>query len=268
MDFHIIVSHSKILKFMLCKMNHTIYKQSAICNGVEPSNLREITGLDGNEAKIYTTLLKLGPSTAMVLSRQTKIERTLVYRTLDKLMERGLASYTVENGTKNFAATSPEKLLLQLKEKEDGLKRLLPYLREMASSEKRTEPAIEIYRGPNGVKTLVRDILKLKKDYVAFVRDKPTELKLFFETFMKTIEREGVHERVLVKAGTKIQKSKNTQVRHLPNEYQYHTTTGICGNMVGIILWSEPFLAIKIESRELADTYRSYFELLWKVAKT
>lgn len=249
-------------------MNHTIYKQNALCNGVDLSNLREIAGLDENEAKTYTALLKLGPSTAMALSRQTKIERTLVYRTLDKLVERGLASYAVENRTKKFAAAGPEKLLLQLKEKEEGLKGLLPHLKEMAGSEKRTEPAIELYRGPNGVKTLVRDILKLKKDYVAFVRDKPTELKFFFETFMKSIEREGIHERVLVKEGTKIQKSKNTQVRYLPKEYQYHTTTGICGNMVGIILWSGPFLAIKIESRELADTYRSYFELLWKIAKT
>lgn len=248
-------------------MNHTIYKESALRNGVELPNLREIAGLDENEAKTYAALLKLGPSTAMVLSRQTKIERTLVYRTLDKLMERGLASYAVENRTKKFTAASPEKLLLQLKEKEDGLKRLLPQLREMAGSEKRTEPSIEIYRGPNGVKSLVRDILRLKKDYVTFVRDKPTELKFFFETFMKSIEREDIHERVLVKKGTKIQKSKNTQVKYLPKDYQYYTTTGICGNLVGIILWSEPFLAIKIESRELADTYRSYFEVLWKTAK-
>lgn len=246
-------------------MNHIIYKESALRNGVELSNLREIAGLDENEAKTYTALLKLGPSTAMALSRQTKIERTLVYRTLDKLMERGLASYTIENKVKKFMASRPEKLLLQLKEREEELKKLLPML--LKKQEKIEEPTIEIYRGPNGVKSLVHDMLRLKKNYVAFVRDKPTELRFFFETFMKSIEREGIHERVLVKEGTKIQKSKNTQVRYLPKDYPYYTTTGICGNMVGVILWSEPFLAIKIESRELAVTYGSYFELLWKNAK-
>ncbi len=115
---------------------------------------------------------------------------------------------------------------------------------------------------------MVRGVIGMKKDYIAFIgEDKNKEFELFFDMIMKLIEKTGVHERVLVKEGVDIAKSKNTEIRHLPKEYNYLTTTGVCGNKVGMILFHEPFLAVSVESKELADTYRSFFEILWKSAK-
>jgi len=33
------------------------------------------------------------------------------------------------------------------------------------------------------------------------------------------------------------------------------------------MIWSEPFLAITIKSEELSQTYQSFFDLLWAIAK-
>lgn len=229
--------------------------------------LKEI-GLDDYEIKIYLALLQERTSTAMAISRRTKIERTTVYRVLESLIDKGLASFIVENKVKKFNAIAPEKLLIQLKEKEEELKKILPELNNLSKLRKDVEPNIEIYRGLSGIKSMIRDILVLRKDYITILAEKePDDLSLFFRLFMKSIEKEGIHERVLIKEGSKTYKSKNTEIRYLPKEYTYSTGFGVCENLVGIVLLSEPFLAIKIESKELADTFRSYFEILWKISK-
>lgn len=229
--------------------------------------LKEI-GLDDYEIKIYLALLQESTITAMAISRKTKMERTTVYRVLESLIDKGLASFIVENKVKKFNAISPEKLLIRLKEKEEELKKILPELNNLLKLKKDAELNIEIYRGLSGIKSMIRDILILKKDYVTILAEKELdELSLFFRLFMKSIEKERIHERVLIKKGSKTYKSKNTQIKYLPKEYAYSTGFGVCENLVGIVLLSDPFLAIKIENKELADTFRSYFEILWKIAK-
>ena len=228
----------------------------------------ERLGLDKREAKVYLVLLSLGSSTVSIISRKTKIERTQVYRLLDSLIDKGLISFTLENRVKKFSASDPEKILFQLKEKEAAFMEILPKLKKISSVKEKEEPFVELYRGTRGMKTMVNEILKIKKDYCVLCGDlKNTKLRFFFAHFMKAIERENIRERVLIRKGFDIARSKNTTIRFLPEKYAYLSTTGVCGDMVGIIIWSEPFLAIRIKSNELADTYQSYFELLWEMAK-
>ena len=60
---------------------------------------------------------------------------------------------------------------------------------------------------------------------------------------------------------------KLTEVKILPKEYMTPTHINVVGEKVGMILWSEQPLGILIENREIADSFRTYFELLWKLAK-
>ena len=48
----------------------------------------------------------------------------------------------------------------------------------------------------------------------------------------------------------------------------YPTDTLIYGSKIVIFIWSEPYYAISIESKELSQTYKKYFEFLWKQAKS
>jgi len=47
----------------------------------------------------------------------------------------------------------------------------------------------------------------------------------------------------------------------------YPSSTVIYGNKTAIIVWSHPFLTILVENKEVSDSYRSYFNLLWNIAK-
>ncbi len=230
------------------------------------TEILEEIGMDENEVKIYIALLRLGTSSATELSRQTKMERTGVYRIIEKMIDSGLVTFVTENKVKRFRAVNPEKLLIMLKEKEEMLKEFLPELKNVSKQEK--EPEIETYRGLKGIKSMIRDILRLKNDSFAIVGDKQAEgLEQFFKIFVRLVEREGIRERLLIKEGTDILKSRNTKIRYLPKEYDIPATTGVCGDIVRIVLHSEPFFAITVRNKEFAETYKSYFEMLWKIAK-
>jgi HTH-type transcriptional regulator, sugar sensing transcriptional regulator len=228
----------------------------------------ERLGLDRREAMVYLALLQIGKSSAIEVSRKAKKERTQTYRILESMVEKGIVSFVIENKTKKFKASSPDKLLHQLKEKEAALIEILPTLRKMSQLKEKEKSSVEIFQGTRGVKALINEILELKKDYYILSEDsRDPKFDFFLTHFMKSLERENIHERELIKKRGNIIKSKNTTLRFLPEEYPYQATTLIYGDMVGIIICSDPFLAIRINSKELANTYKSYFEIMWKVSK-
>ena len=46
--------------------------------------------------------------------------------------------------------------------------------------------------------------------------------------------------------------------------YSSPAATNIYGNKVALIVWSENPFVVLIESKEIADSYRKKFEMLWK----
>ena len=65
----------------------------------------------------------------------------------------------------------------------------------------------------------------------------------------------------------KLKKIPYAEIRFLPKNYATPAATNIYGNKVAIINWTENPLAILINNKEIADSYRKYFEILWKSAK-
>ncbi|MBI2547191.1 MAG: hypothetical protein HYW23_01960 [Candidatus Aenigmarchaeota archaeon] len=230
------------------------------------TSILENVGLEKREADVYMTLLRYGSSTATYIAREAKIERTLVYRILDKLIDKGYANFIIENKIKKFRAVNPETFLFEFKEKEKEFLAYLPKLKSIVN-EKKKEPTIELYRGTNGIRSLTRELLRRKQDYVAIVGKTYSSLDQFFKLFAKAIEETNIHERVLVKEGQIIIKSKNTEIRYLPKNYEYNSPIVISNETIAIILESKTFLTILIEDKNLAQTFKSYFELLWTIAK-
>lgn len=66
--------------------------------------------------------------------------------------------------------------------------------------------------------------------------------------------------------GKEITKRELAEIRFLPGGYSRPIPTTIYGNRVVILVWKTP-AAIVIEDNEIANTYKNYFNLLWKIAK-
>ncbi|MBU0757174.1 MAG: hypothetical protein KKF44_03860 [Nanoarchaeota archaeon] len=238
----------------------------------------ESFGLTKNEVKIYTTLLKRGSSLAGELTQRTGIHRRNVYDSLERLIEKGLVSYVNVDNKRVFNPANPERLneiiieqKEELKRRQDKLADIIPDLLVLRKEMSRQE--VRVFRGIEGIKTVFEDILRTKKDYLAYgqgmwVEDK---LKFYIPSFMKRRIKNNIRMRFIYDEGSRNRGYTDnplTTVRFLPDEYLINFSRRIYGDKLAIILFSiDESLAIIIQNKEIAEGARRHFEVLWKTAQ-
>ncbi len=241
--------------------------------------LKEIEMTD-NEIKVYLVMLEEDESLASTIAEKTKINRSLMYTILNNLIEKGMVSYIIKENRKYFRATDPEKILNVLKEKEDRIKeqeeqikRIIPDLRKLKLP-KKEEVKVEIYRGKEGNKTLLDDILREGKDYLCLGYSALSSevISYYFAHWHKKRVKLGIKRRIITKEqmrGHKAMRYGLTTARYVPDVLNIPISTMIYGNKVWIMLPVDrgDQVSILIESKNIAYSYRNYFSLLWKIAK-
>lgn len=127
-------------------------------------------GLTDAETRVYISLLKKGEAIAADIAADANIARTYVYDAIKSLQKKGLVSFVIKNNKKFFIAAPPEKIIDYLKEKqqkvlqEEGMiKSVIPQLNAILKTSKE-KPKISVYEGKEGLKTVLNDIIKTKKD--------------------------------------------------------------------------------------------------------
>jgi len=229
-------------------------------------------GLDEKEIKVYLSLLRHGSITASKISKETDIDRATCYRYLDSLINKGLVSHVIQNNVKYFQAAHPEKILKDLKEKETEFEKILPDLINLSSLPKE-ETTAEVYKGKEGLKTVLREILRNKQDHLVLGDEGHFQdlLPIFFEQFVNECKRNKIKERILCTKSVfeKVKKFdyKYSTIKILPEGNSLPTTTLIYNDKIVLFNWELPNNAIVISDKNLTQTYRSHFELLWKISK-
>jgi len=231
-------------------------------------SLRQI-GLSEGESEVYLALLKLGSSPVHAIKEETRLHRTTIYDFLEKLLTKGLTNYVIKGGVKYYKAANPHKLVDFVKEKENVVADILPELQKLSQFHKE-DIAVEVFRGIEGVKTLLKDVLREGKDHVIFGIDESLfkeKLGSFMDWYFKEEKRRGFKERILTSEDTTFVYSYDTALyRYLPKESFNPTSTTVYGDNVAFLIW-EPFSMIRIKNAALADSYAKYFEILWEMAK-
>lgn len=225
-------------------------------------------GLGEKEVQIYLALVKLGNSSVDGIKKETKIERTNIYKILERLEDKNFVSSLYENKIKKFSPISPEKLLHNLKNTEEKLKDIIPKLNSLSRKPKEELSNIFVYRGKDGFRKLGEEILSNEKEYLVLGEQGRLEeiFPIYSHQFMKKLEINKIKEKVLVEYGKKVVSSKNTMMKVAPKGIKFPSTTVILEKSVVLVIWSE-LVAILIESKEVASSYRSQFESLWKISK-
>lgn len=232
-------------------------------------------GLTKNECDVYLSLLQKEMSLASKIASETKISRPHIYDSLNRLMKKGLASYIIKNNRRYFKAADPKELLnciskqkrkLEVEEKE--IQELIPDLIKLAVK-KKDKPSVELYEGKEGFKTIFNDILYTNKNFVAFGASGKFEtlLPLFSKHFIKRRQQQKIKARLIVVEGASPIKTKLNEYRTISKAFCSPSTTVVYGNKVAILVWHDEPLGIKIDSLEVAESYKNYFEMLWAVSK-
>ena len=236
---------------------------------MEVEKVLENLGLTKIEAKVYLALLEQGSALASVISRRSGIHRRCVYDAVERLIKRGLASYIVKNNRKYFTITNPDRIVSILKEKEDEANRILPELhRKFEHSQIR--PETSFYQGMNGLKSIYEDMVNAGGEILVIAATTYENVnKFFFPPYDRERKKRKIKMRVLFPESKLKEKPTIpiSKIKYLPDSYISAVATNIYGDNVAISLWTKNPVAILIRQKEIADSYRTQFELLWKIAK-
>jgi len=228
----------------------------------------EKAGLTRVESKVYLTLIDLGPSLAGQISKKSGIHRRTIYDALDRLAEKGLISYLIKNNRKYFEAVNPERLIDLMKEKAAEIQAELPGLINLFSKTKAKEETL-FYRGKDGLKTAFEDQISEGKEILVLGASSQAKEILSFYLKWYNIKRKEKKIRLRIIADMSAKGKMSAPLA----EFRYIQELGpaamnIYSDKVAIILWSkERPIAIIIKNKEIADSYRVFFEHMWKTAK-
>lgn len=223
-------------------------------------------GLTENESKVYLSLVETGPNLAGQISRKTGLHRRTVYDITEMLIKKGLIGYILKNNRRYFEASNPNRILEMLKEKEDLLTPIVTDLLTKYNSEKEKQET-NFYKGKEGLKAIFEDQLNYKEILIIGASPKAYDiLKYYFKWYDEKRAKKKIKVKIIA-YDKKIANIPLAEIRYLPKKYESPVAMNIYGNKTAIILWAEQPIVIAIREKEIADSYRNYFELMWKLAK-
>lgn len=232
-------------------------------------------GLTENESKVYLALLELGSTNAGVIIKKTKLHRNIVYDNLDRLTEKGLVSFVVIKKIKHFETTNPselkeyiEKQKQDILDKERLVNQILPDITKKREEISRKQEAT-IFKGKKGLRTILEEITQIKDELLVFGTGwgfKET-MGVYNEQWYLKLNENKVKARILLPITKKGGFSKPFIAKYLPENNIMPSTIAVYEDKVLNIIWEEEPIAILIISQKVTDSYRTYFNLLWKLAK-
>lgn len=241
-------------------------------------NLLRKVGLTEGEIKVYKALLKLKSSSTGLIVKESGISASKVYIILDKLIEKGLVSFVVENNIKRFTITNPENILEYVDKKQKEMDKVKKesesIIREIKNSMGGyTAESAQIYKSYAGLRVAFRNIideLDKKNEFLFFsvtedeFDDKAT--KLFAEIHNERAEKK-INSKGIVDIDLKKKLGKFSKQRKLYQIKFYDLTLpsalSIGKTRVVFTLLGENPIAFEIISKRIAQRYRDYFNKLW-----
>ncbi|MEM4230308.1 MAG: helix-turn-helix domain-containing protein [Candidatus Pacearchaeota archaeon] len=232
-------------------------------------------GLNKSEIDVYLDLLKSGISTALEISRRTKIYRPNTYEALRRLNDKGFVKELMIGERRAFQALEPEKIIDYIKQKEKEIQLIIPRIKAFTKTVSQKE-SISIARGIFALKDAYLRLLKLNKPIDSYsIPTKAVEIMgegcIKFKEFHKEriknkISMRHIYSKNNPKILKKLNKIKYLEARHLARRYDHLVCTTVCGDSVVIAIFSNPISVIEIKNKEIADSYHKYFETLWNNA--
>jgi len=242
--------------------------------------LLEEIGLTKGEIKVYLTLLKIGETTTGKIIEEAEISSGKIYEILDKLIKKGLASFIIKEKTKYFSTASPNRILDYIKEKEENLKEkeneILKELPSLLSLREKHKSKYEstLYKGFNGIKTVIFDsIHNLKKGdevYAMGLRgSKAKKYNILWINWHNQRIKKKVNCKMIFSQIDNyykdLNKLKYTEARSIKGITPSAVT--ILGNTVLLFTFGDNPAVLKITHPEIAQSFKTFFETMWVIAK-
>ena len=237
-------------------------------------------GLSPNESRIYEALLELGEASVSDVATQTSIHRRNVYDAVNRLVEKGFIVPVIDSKEKKYVPVEPNKFLEVVEEKRSKLQQILPDMQEIFER-KRAKEGVYIYKGVEGSKNVIRDMLNVGKTVYTIggkgVWANPPSLAVS-KWILTEARRKQIKFYTLFDSSNKgkilenIKAGKQTDIityRFLPKKYSSAAAIDIYEDRVAVFTGKtldtieEGQTIFMMKSQNLADSYRQWFQFMW-----
>jgi sugar-specific transcriptional regulator TrmB len=234
--------------------------------------LKEL-GLTDNEVRIYLLLLEHDMMNPSEISQKLGLHRGYVYDALERMQEKEVVNVILKTNKKYYQATSPQNLIELLKFRLEDFEKAIPDLMKLAAL-KKEETKVELHRGKRVYRVLLKDIVStLKTNDTVYLVGIDEEVLLqevepiYLKQYLNAMKSRKIKEKVIIKTCATRVKNPNLEYKELDSKYIGKTAQIIYNDKVAIFILGTPYYLIVIENKEVAETYKKQFNLLWNIAK-
>lgn len=242
--------------------------------------LRKI-GLTEGEIRVYEALAHLGKSSTGPIMDKSKISSSKVYLILEKLIQKGLISFVVENNVKKFQMANPQNIIEYLSKKQKELEEVKEdsklFIEDMKKIlGKYEEESAQIYKGFAGMRVAFDNLLNeldTGEEFLFFSQQKEEleneQVVTFFKHLHlkrldKGIVTRGIADLNLKKLFEKSFEQKNRKMRF--TKLSLPMAISIGKNRVIMNVWGDYPICFEVTSNRIAERYKEFFIKMWSEA--
>lgn len=238
----------------------------------------ENLNLSPNEAKVYLSLLQIGQTSAGKIIKMTRLHRSVVYETLDKLINRKLIFKITKKKIAHFQALSPDRLLEDSETQLKTAQSLVPHLKSLLNE---ALPEITVYEGIESYAQYWLDSLQRmpegSTDYVAgsigskwatFMGEK--RMQQYFDTAKRrkiswqliVFDKQDYDQHFL-----KNYPGFHWDARLIDKPVSKDGNFNILGDDILVLHSTAEPMVIEIKNESLVRVFRNIFDVLWDSGK-
>lgn len=238
-------------------------------------------GLTDGEIKAYSALLENGECTVGKILEKSRVTKSIVYRILERLIEKGLVSYIIKDQIKHYQASPPHNILDYLDKQKESItltktevEKILPQLSKLQTLT--TLNQATIYEGFKGLMTVYQKRFEKLKEGDEYINlGLPAIQPEHHHAFWQKDHRERVKRKIKakllynIKVSNEVLRNRNSfwgcDARRMPLDIDTPSWILIYKDTVVIAIPQGNMpISIEIVNKEVAESFFKYFEWFWK----
>jgi predicted transcriptional regulator len=239
-------------------------------------------GMTPTEAQVYLDILKSREIQIGPIIKNTGLHRGTIYNTINNLIKKGFVGFINKSGIRYYNACKKNRFdnIIDDKKREldEDKKNVESLLKDMSKlCQNNCEQEVNVLQGVEAFKTAFLEIYDYCKENGCeyLFQGRGGEMQdatgeEFYKYTQKLKKKMKISCRVILdfeNIGHSYHKHVAGNIKHLPSKVFSPVNFWIYGDIVLIVLFrASPLTTIKIRSNYLADSFRNYFEYLWKIS--
>ncbi len=231
-------------------------------------------GLTSKESEVYLYLMardnEVGTSKII---QSTGLHGQYIYSALDSLEKMGLVKHVIKNGRKKWSSTPPNRIESLVDEKRIIANQVKDSLELLFK--KSSEQEFEVFQGEDQFIThefsMIQDAPL--NGVIDIIGGKEDKFQMILGNEKRSYNKIGIDKKIKIRfIGTEEQKEYLAKVKASREYFDYKilpgfntstVSTSIHTNAILFQIYGNPLLVFKIKSKEIADSYRTFFDSLW-----